>query len=374
MKSLENLTALEICREAAIMDRPTDGKLTKRQREQILNAVAQLQRREDHLTNTAIARIVRCSRATWTQIKGGCYSGNVDLYLIRAQKWMAERESRTAAPSTPYVKTSIGQLILTVCRRAWEVPCIGKIITPSGAGKTAALHEFCRVAGDRAIYLAAGEIFKTKYGLIQELAEALGMQVMANTKSAVLYRRIREELARFYAGGEQNPLCVIVDEATTLSPPALNVLRNLHDDPACRVGIVLADTARLAAELHSRAGIAGGYEQLRSRMGAQYILGDKDEIRRADVRAVADSVLDALGHTRQLDRHSYEYLHELAQMDGKLRNVVHRLHAAHHVMAAAGREPSYSTAEIDYVADLVGHERKLDVVPPAIQAAARKAS
>ena len=109
------------------------------------------------------------------------------------------------------------------------------------------------------------------------------------------------------------------------------------------------------------------YEQLRSRAGAQYLMGIDDEIPLADVRAVADSVLAGLGHTGRLRRESYTYLHRLAQMDGKLRNVVHRLWAVHDVAAGVGAQPAYSVAELDFVATLVGHQCEMEHPEPPFQ-------
>jgi hypothetical protein len=101
--------------------------------------------------------------------------------------------------------------------------------------------------------------------------------------------------------------------------------------------------------------LPGGYEQLRSRSGAQYIMQIHEEISAGDVKAVADSVLKSLGHHRELSQASCKYLTALAEADGALRNVVHRLHAVHDLAEASGAAPTYRVAELDIVAPLVGH-------------------
>lgn len=358
------LTALEAMREATAMrsTKDKDGPLTHRQRQKVVADLEAIQVAEN-LANATVAKILRCSRATWSQIRSGKYAGNVDGYLRRALQWMADRLARAEAPTGDYVATSIARRVMKICQRAWSMPTIGVIVTPSGAGKTAALMEFARRRGDRALYLAAGECICTRQGLIGELAERLHVPITTRSTTATLYRAVRDRLADYYAGGKADPFVLLIDEATTLRPDAKNCLRNLHDDPACRTAVVLADTGRLTVELNNRSGRAM-YEQLRSRSGAQFLMGVDEEIPLADVKAIAGGVLEALGHERKLHRESYAFLHRLAQADGKLRNIVYRLHTVHDVAADVGAAATYSVAELDYVADLVGAKSEMDHAAP----------
>ncbi len=363
MTAIQSLTPIELCRKARTMA-VTDDTLTDAQQADLLAAILSLQEME-RISDGTMAKILRCSLAVWSQVKRGIYTGNTAKFLIRGREWMAQRVERQAAPATPYVKTNIGERIMAACRRAWELPCIAKIVGPAGCGKTAALMEFVRRRGDRALYLQCGVAFNTKVGLIMELADRLKITQSNRMGSSGVYRAIRDRLAKYYAAGENDPFVLVVDEATTLKPNALEVLRNLHDDPACRVAVILADTARLEGELASRHGIAGGYEQLTRRFGAQYVLRADAAIDRKDVAAVADSTLDALGFSGKLDRHALDYLCEIAQEPGKLGNVVYRLHAVHGVLSQSGQEPAYGVVELDFVADLVGARRRYPDQAPA---------
>lgn len=334
----------------------------------------------DKLSDGDLAKILGISRATYSQVKSGKYTGDVQGVLRRIALWLHGRTMKAEAPIGDYVVTRVGRYISAVCQRAWQMPTIGLVITRSGAGKTAALTAFCRRAGDRAVYLSAGEAASTKTGMLHELAEALGVHVGHRATSTTIYRDIRQKLADRYSGGRARPVLLIVDEATTLQPSALNLLRNLHDDGRCRLALVLADTWRLHAELRNTRRLPGGYEQLRSRSGAQYIMQADEEIAEADVRAVADSVLKSLGHNRELTQQSYRYLAGLAAREGGLRNVVHRLHAVHDLAEASGQAATYRVAELDIVAPLVGHARQnpdarnpfedgADAAPPTRRAA-----
>ena len=301
----------------------------------------------------------------------GRLQGGPDAILKKGLQWMADRAARIEAPVAGYVATRIGNAIQAVCRRAWEMPCIGRIITPSGCGKTAALQEFARLRGDRALYLQAGQAFSQDSGFLLELASKLGLRPVARDTKATLFRAIRDRLAGYYAGGNASPFCLLIDEATTLRPSCLNMLRNLHDDPSCRAAIVLADTWRLDAELHSRTGLrqmAGGYEQLLSRFGAECLLAVDAAISSADVRKVAESLLHKLSHDEPLSQDALKFLTEMAQEGGKLRNVVHRLHAVHDVAIRAGFPARYDVAQLDYVASLVGQKPRREYQTPPFSA------
>ena len=175
-----------------------------------------------------------------------------------------------------------------------------------------------------------------------------------------------------YAGGQAAPITILVDEATAVQPAAVNLLRSLHDDPITRCPLVLADTWRLDAQLHSHRGLPGGYEQLRSRAGAQVQWRTDRPVPIEDVEAVAASVLRSIDVEKRLTRQAVRFLHEqvanrpvrnggraaLELRDGALRNVMQRLHAVADVAEAVGGEPTFCVAELDYVAGLVGHAQQ----------------
>lgn len=224
-------------------------------------------------------------------------------------------------------------------------------------GKTAALLEYARRHGVGGVYIQVGQMMSSPGGLLSELAIKLNVSVSTNyPQPPVLYRLVRERLAGMYSGGAAASPLILIDEATTLQARTLNVLRNLHDDPACRPGIVLADTYRLETELQSRRrdALAGGYEQLASRSGAVFRLPADEQVVRPDVTAVARSVLAGLGFTGRLSTESAKYLCHLAAADGGLRNVEHRIQTVHDITNRNGMTPTYSALELDFVAPLVG--------------------
>ncbi len=332
-----------------------DAKLTDRKRADIRRRVQEVMVSE-RITRDRLGGILSVSASVVSQVVGGKYRGKSDPVLVAMARWLTDRQSRAEAPEVPFVSTAISKSILAVCNRAWAMPAIGLVITPAGWCKTATLREVARRRGDRCLYLYAGEAFSSKRQLLMELAKGLRLGPRERWNIGTLYRAVRDVLAKKYAAGQGDPFLLLIDEATTLDPRALNILRNLHDDTSCRAGIVLADTARLDVELHSRKGIAGGYEQLRSRCRAVYQVKAGETISVADVRKVTDSLLAAMGHNRPLDAHAYRFLTKIAATEGALRNVVARLQTAQAVAEAAGAKPRYTVAELDFVAPLVGAE------------------
>jgi len=340
-----------------------ERSLTSVERAEILKRVMDVQLAEG-LSNRAVAEILGCSQGTWSQVRSGTYAGRVDRYLLRAEKWLQDRQQRREAVQGEYVETSIARAIRAVCERAWAMPTIGRVVTPSGCGKTVALREFARERGEGALLVQAGEFGRGVQGLLAEIARGLGIAAGSRSRLEVLAREVRDSLAKHYQGGMGSPFVLLVDEATTLSSAALNALRNLHDDPACRAAVVLADTWRLDAFLRNPHGIAGGNEQLRTRGGAAYLLREDAEIREADVRLVAESIVRGLGRREPLARESVKHLTRLAQGDGRLRRVYHRLVAAHDVASHLEEEPDYSPAQLDFVATLVGETCEMEHAQP----------
>jgi len=345
------------------------------ERKEIIREVESIQASED-LSNKVIGHFLGCSSAVWSQIRAGTYPGKTDKYLAAAKQWLKDRGDRTESPETEYVETTISRRILAVCQHAWEMPTIGLIVTPSGCGKTAALLEFARERGKTAIYISVGEWFNAKFGLLRELARHLGIAPKSSQTIETLGDEVRKNLAALYNGGVGTPMTLIVDEATGLKPNALNLLRNFHDDPACRCPVILADTWRLDAALRSPHGIAGGNEQLRTRGRACYAFRLDEKVPEADVRAVAESVVRGLGHRGGLPRESIRFLagDGVGQADGRLRNVVARLHACYRIADKLGAEPIFDVAQLDYVAELVGSkcELKHESPPFGVRRAASK--
>jgi len=338
--------------------------LAPRVRKRIIDRLA-LAQQEEGLTVGAVARALRYSPAVWSQIRVGKYGGDVDKFLRRGLDWLEHRSRRALLSEAVYAATSIGEGIIEVCRTAGTMPTIGRVITDSGCGKTAAMAAFAREAGERCLHLQVGQAFHTLRGVLTEIARRLKIAGAASRTTPDLYALVRDHMARFYAGGANDPFVLLADETTTLRGNALDMLRNLHDDPASRIGLVLADTDLLDERFKSRAAYRYGSEQTLGRCAAVYRFALDREISIGDGRKVGASSLATLGFEGTLDRAAWAYLKDVANRPGRFHNVKGILMRCREIVEAAGREAAYSAAELDFVARLVDLEPRWDhPVPP----------
>jgi len=340
-------------------------ELSGQEQSEIVRRVREAQA-ADGISNETIAQILQCSSSTWSQIRNGKYAGDTESYLRAARSWLDRKALGAEVPDTTFVKTSIAHQIMMVCSRAWSMPTVGLVITPTGLGKTSALREVKRTHGRRCIYVQAGQMMRTPLGLLGELALQLNVSVPPTTCGSAIYQQVRSRLAGMYAKGLADSPLVLIDEATTLTPGALNMLRNLHDDPACRPGIVLADTWRLDRELKTRRvrGMAGGYEQLTGRSGVAFSMDARSEIRQADVTKVAKSIMASIGFDGRVGPSTYAYLASLARRAGGFRNVLHRLWVCNDLAENLGHKARFTVEELDAVAPMVGDECTMEHSAP----------
>jgi len=313
--------------------------------------------RELGMSNRDVGGVLGIGASTWSQVASGTYPGDVEQVARRVQRWVQDRQDAIAAGRRPFVETRISRQIWAICERVRRRRQMGLVLTPAGAGKTMSLMAYKLCVGNGAIYLRAGQAYRTAPMLIRELRRQLALPAAGRRDTfSSGFAAVREHLGGQYAGGEGRSVVLLVDEATPLEPGAFNLLRDLHDDEAVRLPIVLADTWRLDGALRSPRGIAGGYEQLRSRCGAQYRLnrpvGGGEMISGDDVAAVAAAVLAANNITRQIPDSGMRSLVEIAQGEGTLRAVRNRVEAV--IDTAGTRRPTFSAAQIDAAAPCVG--------------------
>ncbi|NLF32015.1 MAG: AAA family ATPase [Planctomycetes bacterium] len=349
-----------------------DGPYTPQQRKAIGEAL-EANRVASGLKVNQLSTMLGWHPSMYSRIIKGTYPGDIDKYLTGAVRWLNDRAEAAAAPAADYVETSIARRIIATCRRAVNRGTIARIEAPSGIGKSMALREFARQRGDRAAYIYAGENYSQRGALVREIALAVCQSAPDHMSSDRLFSRVRDTLRQFYGGGQSAPFAIIVDEAQTLTAASLNTLRNLHDDPACGAAIILAGTARLTFKLQS-SHERGQYEQLNSRTRATWSMSETDPIDEADVDAVVAGTLAGLGCKSTLPAASLKFLRRLAGERGKLRNPVNRLRDVADMAEILGVRPTFSVAELDYVATLSGAEQQMVHAEPPFSATARPAA
>ena len=358
------------------------GQLTAAERQRIVAAVQEVLASERGVSMTTLGKIIGASRATVSRVLRGTYTGTADRFLNLLSAWLANRSERADIPQTPYVPTAIGRQIVAACLMAYDKPAIALIKTSTGCGKTAALLEVARRLGENsAVYLSAGEAVSSPRELLIELSRLLGVRHAARATVGGMYRSVRDALAARYQLGKGERVLILVDEATTLRGNAINMLRNLRDDPACSPGLVLADTvSRLDGFLYARGNIAGGTEQLRRRACVEFCWcyrGDDESGERidaADVKAVAESTLAALGVSdkrARLDGRALKLLTELANDSRRegFAAVVDRIENLYYYATRAELAPEFTVAQLDYMASMEDRRPAADYSSPPFRRA-----
>jgi DNA transposition AAA+ family ATPase len=335
--------------------------MTAQERESARATVTEWQAAEGW-SNREIGSVIGCSAALWSQIKNSnaIYAGEAaDRYLRVALEAMREAQAREVTPESEFVETSIARRVLLVCELARQCESIGLVVAPSGVGKSAALMQHVKARQPRACYINGGQAVRAPKSLMHEL----GRQVRAGKGDRSVsrhFRAIRNVLAGYRAGGKADPFTIVIDEAQSLAPRTLDLLRNLHDDPDARPSLILAGTWSLDAELNRRDRLAGGYEQIRSRSQTQYMMPEGTAIDAADVEAIAAATCRSLGHKAKLSKAAVRMLTDLAQQPGHFRNVVIRLRTVQQYAEVRGQTPRFTADEIDYVAPMNGGTCQLD--------------
>jgi len=337
------------------------GLLSVGECERIRHGIREVQA-VDKISDAKMSRALGVSQATFSQVMNGKYVGDTQKYLKEMREWLQNRRDTIRLPDKPFVSTSVARRIIATCEMAADLPCIGMIQTPSGWGKSAALVKVQRSMGrSGAVYISAGETCRLKKDLLLELARCLGVTVENAKLTQEIYNGIRRHLAGRADANRGRSYLIIIDEATTLKPDTINMLRNLHDDETCHPAIILADTvARMDSAFRGRHAILGGNEQILSRAKAKYLITGADEMPREDVEAVAKSRLASLGVKVQLTKNAVAYLHGLAARPGALRNVTSRLETVYYYAARRNVQPDYTVAQMDYIGGIAGEEFQME--------------
>jgi DNA transposition AAA+ family ATPase len=347
--------------------------LTVGECERIRKEIAEVQA-VDHISDAQMAKALDISTATFSQIKNSKYTGTTHRYLKEWRLWLLNRRDAIRMPTQRFVMTSIAGRIISTCEMAADLPCIAMVQTPSGWGKTAALMEVQRRMGRTgAVLLSAGETCRGKRDLLFELAKRLGATVSENFMISEMYNAVRQHLAQRTAANKGRSFLILIDEATTLLPDTISMLRNLHDDEQCHPAIVLADTvSRMTLTFRVRKSVPGGHEQLLSRAKAKYIVNvatDRDSetenpngdiIPIEDVSAVSNACLANLGYKVHLSKNALKYLHGLSKKDGALRNVTARLQGVHYYAVRRNLRTDFSVAQLDYLGHITGDDVMMD--------------
>ncbi len=275
-------------------------------RERVLSATANLPDRqreairwlhgymdEKKLSLKALAKVMRCSDSSLSQLFSGKYPASLDNFVSGIEDLRKVEGQRTTVGKIDFVETSLSKQIFKCCKASLTYQRIVFIFGDSQIGKTRALEEFARRNAD--VVLVRMPEGGTLGDLLHEMATALG--ISPEYSSTQLKRRIK---AAF-----DDRMTLIVDEvhqcfvakggASRLR--SIEFIREVYDRTKC--GVVLSGTNLFRDEI----------QQGRHRLLLEQI----------DLRSIATLQLPDRPSTKDLA--AFAAAHGLAQAKGDAANL-----------------------------------------------------
>src|SRR3990172_789793 len=161
------------------------------------------------------------------------YIGDVDRIARGLNGWMETYLQSLEVPRPAgWVDTAIARRMITVIKNAVEMRSVGLIYSDAGRGKTMTLKAASQIY-PQGILVRVRRSTRTPTGLARQLAKAL--RIKARTT-----QDIEDRLIDTLAGSDRP---IMIDEAHQLTMPALEFLRDLHDE--CEIPIILAGTHQI---------------------------------------------------------------------------------------------------------------------------------
>lgn len=202
-------------------------------------------------SEAALARLSRVASSTLNQILNGKYATSPTKQLASVASAMRHADETTSDTVAP-VETSVYKLAQTSCMMARRYRNFAVLSCWVGTGKTFAVKHYAKTHPNT--HLIEADPTMTQQVLVKMLARRVagfeGKGSMADRFNAVVDAlRNTDSL-------------LIVDEAETLTPKQLHLLRRLRD--LSNIGILLCGTENLSGLIQPE---RGQFDQIRSRTG-----------------------------------------------------------------------------------------------------------
>ena len=157
--------------------------------------------------------------------------------MTRGINQFIETEGRRSKVAKPpgWVETEVARRMLLVIAKAIELNSIGLIYSDAGRGKSLTLQAAAAIfPGSILVRIVTGA--HSPAGLTRLLYQASGLR--GNSRKASL-----DQLGKLIDHLRDSDRAILIDEAHRLTPEALEVIRDLHDE--CGVPFVLVGTHRI---------------------------------------------------------------------------------------------------------------------------------
>ncbi len=230
----------------------------------------------------------------------------------RLNLWVEQRaRQHTTSLHKKFVPTKVARDQLAVARRLRENATMGLVVGPTGTGKTRcalAIHD--KYVGSIYIRIITG--YHHPRGLAGALAEKLNVRRRVTLNSE---KDHHSQLERAIAALRNSNRLLILDEAGKLTTPALELLRDIHDE--CGLPVLLIATRDLHDRILKNADPDHG--QLYSRFDVTHYLTEGRDMYSGKGKALytVDDIKALYNEPPvRLSPDGVQYLHEVANMLG----------------------------------------------------------
>lgn len=205
----------------------------------------------ERVSQAALARMARIGVSTLSQVLSGSYVASPTKLLDQVLSAMRHADEKTDDSITA-VETSVFKLAQTACTMARRNRNFSVLSAYVGTGKTFALKYYART-NSNTFLLEVNPTF-TPQTIIKKLAQIVIGHDMGG--------RLFDQFEGMVETLKDTDSLLIIDEAETLTPKQLHLLRRLRD--TANIGIVLAGTEYLTGLIRPE---HGQFDQIRSRTG-----------------------------------------------------------------------------------------------------------
>ncbi len=203
------------------------------------------------VSQAALARMARIGVSTISQILSGTYATSptkIIEQIISAIKHIEEQETDLL----PAVETSVFKMVQTACTMARRNRNFAVISAYVGLGKTFSLKYYAKQNPNT--FMIEADPTMTPQTIVKEFAKRI-LGPDAHGTNYVMLEAVISEL-------KDTDSLIILDEAETLTPKQLHIVRRIRDK--ANIGVVLSGTEYLNGLIKPE---HGQFDQIRSRTG-----------------------------------------------------------------------------------------------------------
>ena len=205
----------------------------------------------ERVSQASLARMARVGVSTLSQLLNGTYITSPTKLLDQVVNAMRHADEVTD-DSIAAVETSVFKLVQTACTMARRYRNFSVMSAYVGTGKTFALKYYAR-HNPNTFLIEVNPTF-TPTTIIKKLAQI----VIGHDVGGKIYDQFEAVINTL----KDTDSLILVDEAETLTPKQLHILRRLRD--TANIGVVLAGTEFLNGLIRPE---HGQFDQIRSRTG-----------------------------------------------------------------------------------------------------------